>query len=217
MRFFLTALTAACFGPMSAQDFVVRPFLQDAEPSSIRITWEASEEGPSVFTWGDTDALGTEVTSSGSSTPGGALHEVHLTGLNPDTPYFYSVTVGTETTAPARFRTPPLHGAEADFTFVAMSDMQKSGNDPEVFDEIIHQGVLDYFGGETSDEIALVLIPGDLVVNGNSYGQWANDFFAPSHDLFSHVPVYPVLGNHEVNTPYYFQYFHLPDNGTAGV
>ena len=94
--------------------------------------------------------------------------------------------------------------------------MQKSGNDPEVFDEIIHQGVLGYFGGETSDEIALVLIPGDLVVNGNSYGQWANDFFAPSHDLFSHVPVYPVLGNHEVNTPYYFQYFHLPDNGTDG-
>lgn len=216
MRFFLTALTAACFGSMSAQDFVVRPFLQDAEPSSIRITWEASEEGPSVLTWGDSDALGTEVTSSGFSTPSGALHEVHLTGLNPDTPYFYSVTVGTETTAPARFRTPPLHGAEGDFTFVAMSDMQKSGNDPEVFDEIIHQGVLDYFGGETSDEIALVLIPGDLVVNGNSYGQWANDFFAPSHDLFSHVPVYPVLGNHEVNTPYYFQYFHLPDNGTDG-
>ena len=56
MRFLLTALTAACFGTMSAQDFVVRPFLQDAEPSSIRITWEASEEGPSVLTWGDTDA-----------------------------------------------------------------------------------------------------------------------------------------------------------------
>ena len=97
-----------------------------------------------------------------------------------------------------------------------MSDMQKSGADPDVFDHIVHQGVLDYFGGETSEEIALVLIPGDLVVNGNAYEQWSNDFFAPSHDLFAQVPLYPVLGNHEVNSTYYFQYFHLPENGSAG-
>ncbi|SVD37958.1 uncharacterized protein METZ01_LOCUS390812, partial [marine metagenome] len=33
---------------------------------------------------------------------------------------------------------------------------------------------------------------------------------------FSHVPVYPVLGNHEANTGYYFDYFHLPETGTPG-
>ena len=214
-------LLPACFLLLAGstawgQAYVVRPFLQDAEPTSIRISWEAGGLGTCSVEWGPDDALGTTVNSGGLSSPGGAMHEVLIEGLLPDTPYFYAVTAGGETTEVKRFRTPPLPEAEADFTFVAMSDMQRSNANPGIFDEVIHQGVLDYFGGVTSDEIALVLIPGDLVDNGNNYSEWANDFFTPSHDLFSQVPVYPVPGNHENNSSYYFQYFHLPDNGTPG-
>jgi hypothetical protein len=62
----------------------------------------------------------------------------------------------------------------------------------------------------------MILVPGDLVDNGWSYSQWANTFFAPAHPLFAHVPLYPVLGNHESDTDYYFDYFHLPETGTPG-
>ena len=62
----------------------------------------------------------------------------------------------------------------------------------------------------------MILVPGDLVDNGLSYSQWANTFFSPAHPLFAHVPVYPVLGNHESDTDYYFDYFHLPETGTPG-
>jgi len=198
------------------QSFVVRPFLQDAEPNSIRVVWEAGGTEDCTLEWGADEALGTSINSAGTSSNGGAMHDVLIEGLMPDTPYFYAVTSGSETTDAARFRTPPTSDSEADFSFVAMSDMQRSNSNPGIFDEVVHQGVLDYFGGVTSDEIALVLIPGDLVDNGSIYDEWANDFFTPSHDLFSQVPVYPVLGNHEVNSSYYFQYFHLPENGTAG-
>jgi len=34
--------------------------------------------------------------------------------------------------------------------------------------------------------------------------------------LFPYVPVYPVTGNHERNSQAYFDYFHLPENGTVG-
>ena len=200
----------------SSGQFNVEPYLQDAEPDAIRVMWESANVGAATLEWGPTEDLGNVMTSEGVESPGGAMHDVLIEGLAPNTPYFYRVASGPVSTLTHRFRTPPLHTAESDFTFVAMSDMQKSSNDPDVFDQIVHEGVLDYFGGETSDEIALVMIPGDLVVNGNSYGQWANDFFAPSHDLFAQVPLYPVLGNHEVNSTYYFQYFHLPENGTAG-
>ena len=199
----------------SAQ-FNVQPYLQDAEPNSVRVMWESEGLGEAVLDWGPDSELGNVLSSTGSPSSGGAMHDLIIEGLTSDTPYFYRVTSGTVTTAALRFRTPALHGAELDFSFVAMSDMQKSNANPGVFDEVIHQGVLDYFGGEVSDEIALVLIPGDLVDNGNNYNEWSNDFFAPSHDLFGHVPVYPVLGNHEVNSPYYFQYFHLPENGSDG-
>ena len=44
--------------------------------------------------------------------PGGAMHDVLIDGLLPDTPYFYAVTAGGETTEVARFRTPPPSDAE---------------------------------------------------------------------------------------------------------
>ena len=57
---------------------------------------------------------------------------------------------------------------------------------------------------------------GDLVQNGNTYDSWENTFFNPAEKLFSQVPVYPVPGNHENNSNYFFQYFKMPDNGTVG-
>ena len=118
------------------------------------------------------------------------------------------------------FVTPPEPSSEASFTIIAMSDMQRDGSNPDKFDEIIHDGVIDYISDEYSDdlagELAMVLVTGDLVVTGPSYNQWPDHFFGPSEDLFSHVPFYPVFGNHEQNTDYFIKYFHLPNNGTPG-
>ena len=79
--------------------------------------------------------------------------------------------------------------------------MQRDGSNPNKFDEIIHDGVIDYLSDEYSDdiagELAMVLVTGDLVVTGPTYNQWPDHFFGPSEDLFSHVPFYPVFGNHE--------------------
>ena len=101
-----------------------------------------------------------------------------------------------------------------------MSDMQRVGSNPNKFDEVVHDGVIDYISEEHSnnlaEELAMVLVTGDLVVTGSSYYQWQDHFFGPSEDLFSHVPLYPVFGNHEQNTDYFTNYFHLPDNGTSG-
>ena len=198
------------------QVFVVSPFLQDAYPNSIRVLWESSATGSATLDWGADSSLGNELVSIGEQTPGGAIHDVQITPLEPNTTYFYQVSLGNEQSDVHQFRTPPLPSSENPFSFVAMSDMQKSNSNPNKFDEIVHEGVLDYFFGEPSEEIALVLIPGDLVENGNSYGQWADDFFQPAQDLLSEVPAYPVLGNHESNSSFFFQYFHLPENGSLG-
>ena len=52
-------------------------------------------------------------------------------------------------------------------------------------------------GGTITDNLALVMIPGDLVVTGSNYSQWKEHFFGPAQYLFNQVPVYPVPGNHE--------------------
>lgn len=205
-----------------AQTFIVEPYLQDATPHSITVMWETYNGNESVVYWGETETdLSNVVNGTVTATDNGSvMHQVEITGLERFTPYYYTANSNGISSEVQRFKTPPFASDDEDFRFVAMSDMQQSGNDPYVYDEIIHDGVLDYlaenFSGVSSEDLALVLIPGDLVVTGTNYGQWQDQFFTPSTDLFGEVPVYPVLGNHEINTPYYFQYFKLPENGTPG-
>ena len=204
-----------------SQEFIVQPYLQNATPNSISILWETDSDSPSIVEWGLVQFLN-ESTSGNSFTNYGnsKIHTVELTDLTPNTRYYYRVVVGYYGSYSDLhdFITPPDPSSEASFRIIAMSDMQRDGSNPNKFDEIIHDGVIDYLSDEYSDdiaeELAMVLIPGDLVVTGSSYYEWQNTFFEPSEDLFSHVPLYPVFGNHEANTDYFIKYFHLPDNGT---
>ena len=56
-----------------------------------------------------------------------------------------------------------------------------------------------------------VIHTGDLVSNGLKDEQW-KEFFEIVKPLTDKAPFYPVLGNHELNSPLYFQYFNLPGN-----
>jgi len=202
-------------------NLIVKPYLQSATPNSINILWETDSYDESVVEWGmyvflNESTEGTSFVNYGSS----RIHTVELTDLEPSTRYYYRLVVGDSYSELYDFITPPEPSSEASFKIIAMSDMQRDGSNPDKFNEIIHDGILDYISEEHSDdlaaELAMVLVTGDLVVTGSSYYQWQDHFFEPSEDLFSHIPLYPVFGNHEQNTDYYIKYFHLPDNGTPG-
>ncbi|MFT5956679.1 MAG: hypothetical protein ACI87V_000552, partial [Flavobacteriales bacterium] len=199
---------------------VIGPFLQDAEPNSITVIWETDAALESTVEWGLDEALGNTTSGSTSANNGMQLHEVTISGLDRFTKYYYKViTDGTESQV-FQFKTPPFASDDESFRIIAMSDMQIDGNNPNKFDEIIHDGILDYLDengdASPSDNIALVMIPGDLVENGLSFDQWKEDFFDPGQTLFGEVPVYPVPGNHENNSVYFFNYFKLPENGSNG-
>src|SRR5436309_374122 len=51
---------------------------------------------------------------------------------------------------------------------------------------------------------------GDVVDDGARNEQWTGDLFGPCKELFARVPVYPCIGNHEKNHPFYYRYFALP-------
>ncbi|MEO1257397.1 MAG: metallophosphoesterase family protein [Bacteroidota bacterium] len=204
-----------------AQTIKVQPYLQDATPNSIYILWETDSISESIVEWGLTDTLGNVTSGTAQNSFGDAMiHEVKLENLERFTKYFYRVKTGNALSEIYNFKTPPIASDQEPFRIIAMSDMQRDGSFPDKFHEIVHDGIIDYlgseFGGELIDNLALVMIPGDLVVTGTTYSQWEEHFFDPSHDLFNHVPVYPVLGNHEQNSTYYFQYFKMPENGTTG-
>jgi len=204
-----------------SQEFVVDPYLQSATQSSIYIMWETDSNSESRVEWGEWPTLGEITTGTAVSVYGNnQLHTVQLTNLHPSRRYYYKVVTGNLASEIYDFIIPSDPLDESSFKLVAMSDMQRDYLNPNKFEEIVHDGILTYladeYTGDLPNDLQMVLIPGDLVDNGLSYSQWANTFFAPAHPLFAHVPVYPVLGNHEANTDYYFDYFHLPETGTEG-
>ena len=220
MKLIFSIIIASFLFPVS---LVVNPYLQDATPNSMKILWETDSDSQTMVEWGMYMFLTESTSGSSFSNYGNSkIHTVELSDLLPNTRYYYRVVVGNYESYSDLydFITPPDPSSEASFRIIAMSDMQRDNSNPNKFNEVIHDGVIDYISDEYSDdiaaELAMVLVTGDLVVTGSSYYQWADHFFEPSEDLFSHVPLYPVFGNHEQNTDYFIKYFHLPDNGTPG-
>ena len=210
-----------CGGPPLVS-IEVGPFLQDAEPDAITVVWETdgADGAPSVE-YGSTPALGSAAVGSSETSSGAAqIHSATLTSLASDSTYHYRARTATRCSAVHSFRTPSDAASEAPFRFVAYSDSQRDGGNPTQHGATVNDGILGFvaseFGAELADELAFVLVPGDLVQNGNIYTQWKDQFFDEGQALFRHVPVYPVPGNHENNSPFFFQYFVLPENGTAG-
>lgn len=202
----------------SAQTIKVLPYLQDAEPNSVVIMWETDSTDESIVEWGITESLENTTSGNAEAIQGDSrLHTVKLEGLERFTKYFYRVKTGSAMSETYRFKTPPFAGDQHSFRMVAMSDMQRDASQPDKYREIVEEGVIEYlhdeFGGDLIDQLALVLIPGDLVANGLDYSSWEETFFTPSEELMSQVPFYPVPGNHEYNSIYYFQYFKMPENG----
>ncbi|MDC0231067.1 fibronectin type III domain-containing protein, partial [Aureispira] len=206
---------------LSAQTIVVEPYLQNADTSSMVIMWETSSDNSTSVEYGSTTSLGTIVTGSAITGNGSSqIHTVSLTGLTPATRYYYKVITGSITSSVYEFITPALPSAETQTNLIAMSDMQWDWSNPTIFNQVVQNGVLafvqDSMGNDLPADLQMVIIPGDLVSTGSNYVEWATTFFNPQHPLFSYVPVYPVLGNHEYNTPTYFKYFNLPLNGSLG-
>ena len=156
--------------------------------------------------WGVTESMGNTSIGTASVSEGDSkIHTVLLDSLERFTRYFYQVRTGEAFSEIQSFKTPPFSSDNESFRIIAMSDMQRDGSHPDKFREIVEDGIMDYLddevGGDITDNLALVMIPGDLVVNGNNYASWEQTFFQPSENLLSRIPVYPVPGNHET-TPF---------------
>jgi hypothetical protein len=200
----------------------VGPFLQDATPTSIWIGWETTSGSESTVRFGTSPDDLTR-TASGRSIPSegtARIHHTRITGLQPDTVYYYRVETGAAASDIIRFRTPSESSAEQPFRFVAYSDTQ-GGPIPSMHTQIINDGVIAFitgeFGPEMSDELDFAIQPGDLVSTGSNYEQWKTQFFDEEQNLIQHIPYYPVPGNHEQDAHWFFDYFKLPENGTPGL
>jgi acid phosphatase type 7 len=179
--------------------FVVKPYLQMGTTNGMRILCETTAPSLMTVEYGRRQPLTNQVRSREQK----LISEVRLEGLELFTTYFYRVICVDEEGNMARsdvfsFQTAPSE--EMGWAFGILGDTQRN---PEVTRRCAE--------GIFALRPNFMLHCGDVVDDVFAKHQWVNDFFEPCSKLFSYVPTFPVIGNHEKNSHWYYDYFSLPE------
>lgn len=198
------------------------PYLNSGTSASMIVRWQTDVACDSKVRYGTNP---NNLNLSASVFPYTTEHAVQITGLQPQTTYYYSI--GTSSTALIQansdyyFKTSPLEGTRDKYRFWAIGDAGMSdGNQRAVRD-----GYLVYNENQHVD--------GWIMLGDNAYGNGISDgtqscyqtalFSQMYSDLISKTVCWPALGNHDYNNhipfspaPAYFDIFNLPVNGEAG-
>lgn len=179
--------------------FVVKPYLQFGQSTSMKIMCETSAAAKMMVEYAERQPLTNKAETASSA----LIHELKLENLKPYSIYFYRVTCTDEKGNMARsdvfsFQTAP--DAKKPWAFGILGDTQRN---PEVTRKCAE--------GIFALRPNFMLHCGDVVDDGFAKHQWVNELFEPCSRLFAYVPAFPVIGNHEKNSHWYYDYFSLPD------
>lgn len=184
--------------------FEIRPYLQNISSDAVTILWQTDRPAKARITVsGPNGTTATHITSRLRR-----LEEVRITGLQPGSTYRYSVSVANTSNRAgdiARGASYTFRTFESNPEFFRIAVTGDSRSEPERFRKVV-DAMLKHPG------IDLVLHSGDFIGNGRNWSEWIPQYFEPAAHLISHLPVMGVLGNHENNADYYYQYFDLPGN-----
>ena len=198
MRCVLVALSLLVATPAAAQKITRGPYLQWATQSSIYVVWDQDKASAPTVHYGKTKSYTGRVTSMS-----GKHHEVKLTGLSAGTTYNYAVYQGgAKLSADLTFPTAVTAGTP--FRFVVYGDSRSQAQQ--------HKDIVTALALEPG--VRFYVNTGDLVSSGEVAAQW-NEFFKLETLGLSHMPLYPVIGNHDEKSgkaPLYKQAFVLPNN-----
>jgi len=180
--------------PSDSQDEVVKskiafgPYIQQMSTKDATICW-STLEGTSTIK----DQKGRTDTIRGYK-----QHTIHLANLVPDTKYSYDVLNDGSEEGKGFLTTYP--DKVIPFNFVAIGD---SRSRHDIHDRIVKKIM--------EKNPRFVVNSGDLVGNGRAISDW-EAFFKVNKEFMKNTPYYPVLGNHEKDSPYYYDFFDLPNN-----
>ncbi len=187
----------------------IYPYLQTASPTSIYITWKTSSNTQSLIQYGLTPGNlnmtangGNQVWTDAGYSNNYYYHTVKLTGLSPNTKYYYKAITGTQTSAVCSFKTLPNPGAAAvngHIRFLIMGDNQIKA-EPR-FDSLMSAAkrkiAQKYGSNDPCDNVSLIFNVGDQVDVG-TLDHYENVHFGKSKTLSPYLPIQTTVGNHEL-------------------
>jgi PKD repeat protein len=191
------------------------PYLQTPTPNSMYVCWHGASGSESRVEYGTTPSLGLSVTGTvydfNSST---RWHSVKLQNLQPDTEYFYQCHTGAQISSVCSFHTPPAIGSRTGhYRFLIMGDSQSNyGTSTYVVRKAV-QKMTELYGSNWHYEIDMLCHVGDTVFNGLSLSGFTTEHFIPFAPLSSSIPIIEAIGNHELESSYFYNYRKVEDFG----
>lgn len=191
--------------------------------SEMAVTWWNDEnETAGEVRYGTGSTLAHCATASAIRAYGSggySVFESTLTGLLPDTVYYYQAVNNKETSPVKSFKTPEDN--LQCYSFFYLGDVQLSETGTEnIADSYASWSKLVKAAKQKNPSLAFGLQGGDLVENGTHMEEW-NALLENASSIFSEIPFMPANGNHESNFPsgkpeLYLNLFTLPKNGPNG-
>ncbi|MFD0964731.1 fibronectin type III domain-containing protein [Pseudofulvibacter geojedonensis] len=210
----------------------INPYLQAAKPTSIWVSWKTDNGTNPSVSYGTTSTnLSTTVNGttvnlspqdSGYTSPY-HWHNVQLTGLTPNTGYYYKVQSGSsDESAVHYFKTPPNYGNNNEkLRFIVLGDHQLinyQGQPYSKFNELVQAAkskAEELYGTPLADHFNLIINDGDQVDYGN-LTHYEKIHFEKQRYITPNLPLITAVGNHELygamGLNAYYEHFILDNN-----
>ncbi len=200
-----------------AQNVVRGPYLQIGTHTSIVIRWRTDASTDSRVSFGTSSGNLTQAEDVSGATK---EHEVMLTGLSPDTKYYYAVGTTDGVLAGGNnahfFVTSPPPGSSKPTRIWILGDSGTANSDARNVRDAYYQ-----FTGNRHTDLWLML--GDNAYSNGSDSEYQKAVFENMYeDMLIKSVLWATLGNHDDGTssnpgPYpYYDIFSLPKRGEAG-
>ncbi len=184
--FYMALFSSLLLYSQGHQRIAFGPYLQNMGPKDVTIQWSTFESNTKI----------TLPDGRIKIIPEYKQHSIELTRLEPNSEYSYDVLEDGFEEGMGKFKTYP--NEITPFRFVVLGDTRSN---PVVHTKIVN--------GIMKQDPLFVINTGDMVSSGKDINNWKS-FFEVNNKLMRSIPYYAVLGNHEKNSPYYYDFFDPP-------
>jgi len=198
-------------------DGVRAPYIQVPGSDSATIRWNTKRPHPGVVKIGESHGSLNRVFVE---TKADDEHEVRLTGLKPNTKYYYSVGTQNARIYAGKdywFKTAPdsVQSKTSTTRFWVTGDQGQAGMiQSQVRDAMLAWTQKNPLEGQSN--LDFWLTTGDNAYRSGTNKQFQQNFFNPYEDILRNTPVWPVYGNHDARRWSFFNIFSFPEKGESG-
>ncbi len=191
------------------------PYLQNVTSAAISVHWQSDVPLVGEVRYGERPEALTQRVREQAAT---ALHRLRLSGLKPDTRYYYAVGDGSQVSygGPDHwFVTAPPPGSTAPLRFWVQGDPGYFNDGARAVRDAMRRWVAAHPRGERPP-FDLWLTTGDNAYSSGRDRDYQKALFDAYPELLRNIPYLPVYGNHDARRLAFYRLFTFPEAGEAG-